>query len=64
MINTYRILVGKDRRKETTKKTDMGGRKILKRTSERYDAVIQTGLIWLRIALRFHKMLETSCVTV
>jgi hypothetical protein len=40
---------GKARRKETTSKTDVGERKILKWILEEQDGVAWTGFIWLRI---------------
>jgi hypothetical protein len=40
---------GKARRKETTRKTDVGGRIILKWVLEKWDGVVWTGFIWLKI---------------
>jgi hypothetical protein len=47
--NAYRILVGKPEGKSYYEDLDVGVRMILKWILKRYDEVVWTGLIWLRI---------------
>jgi hypothetical protein len=47
--NAFRILVGKARRKETTRNTYVDGRIILRWILEREDGAVLAGFIWLRI---------------
>jgi hypothetical protein len=47
--NAYRIFGWKAGMKETTRRLDLRGRIILKWILERWDGVIWTGLMWLRI---------------
>jgi hypothetical protein len=48
-INVYRIFEGKPEGKRQLGRPDVGGMVILKWASERYDWVVWTGFIWLRI---------------
>jgi hypothetical protein len=48
--NAYSILVGKPEGKRPLGNLDVRGRIILEGILQRYDGVVWTGLIWLRIA--------------
>jgi hypothetical protein len=49
--NAYRILVGKPEGKRSLGRQDVGGWTILKWILERYDGMVWTGSIWLRIGI-------------
>jgi hypothetical protein len=47
--NANKILVGKLKERDRQEDQDLGGYIILKWISDRWDAVVWTGLIWLRM---------------
>jgi hypothetical protein len=49
--NSYRLLVGKPEGKRPLGRQDVGGRIVFGWLLERYDRVMWTGLVWLRIGI-------------